>query len=105
MGMENLDEVWGEAYKNRPLDEKCSREITIDIVGDRCIYINDYRVQGGKPYHSENLPTKTKKTTVRDVLQAFTDDEINAYLKEKKAVDNYCAGLRAFRDIQRKTKP
>lgn len=93
---------WEEAYAKRPLSETCSREITIDIVGSRCIYINDHRVQGGKPYASENLPTTSKKTTVRDVLEAFSIDEINEFLKEKIAIEAYCAGLRNYRDAEQK---
>lgn len=90
--------AWDEAYKSRPLSEVCSREITIDIVGCRCIYINDFRVWGGKPYVSENLPTTTKKSTVRAILEAFSTEELQAYLEEKVAVNAYCAGLRNFRD-------
>lgn len=93
-----MTDPWNKAYQKRPLNELCSREIDIDIVGNRCIYINDHRVQGGKPYASENLPKTTKKTTVRDVLEAFSVQEIHAYLEERIAVENYCAGVRNYRD-------
>ncbi|WP_106598618.1 hypothetical protein [Dyadobacter jiangsuensis] len=93
---------WNEAYAKRPQNELCSRQISIDIIGRRCVYINDYRVQGGKPYISENLPTDTRKTTVREVLEAFSVQEIQAYLEEKIAVNAYCAGLRNYRDAETK---
>jgi len=92
------NEFWNEAYKQRPINPACEREIEIMIVGKRCIYINDLRVQGGKPYVSENLPHERRTTTLRSILDAFTDLEIRAYLEEKIAIDAYCAGLRNFRD-------
>lgn len=89
------DNPFNKVWADRPLSEKCSREIAIDIVGDRCIYIDNTRVQGGKPYCSENLPTKSKKTTVREVLSAFSDKEIRAYLKEKRDLKKYFADYHA----------
>lgn len=89
------DNPFNEVWKNRPLNKKCGREITIDIVADRCIYINNHRVQGDKPYHSENLPTKTKKVSVRDIMDAFSETEIRAYLKEKKDLKKYFADYHA----------
>lgn len=99
-----MTEAWNKAYEKRRLHDLCSKQITIDIYGDRCIYINDHRVQGGKPYHSENLPIKSKDTTVRDVLEAFSVEEIQAFLAEKIAVDSYCAGLRNYRDAEKLLK-
>ena len=93
-----MTNIWNKAYAKRPLSESCSREISIDIVGDRCIYINDTRVQGGKPYVSENLPTKSKKTTVREVLDAFSEQDIRDYLEERIAVKAYCHGINNYRD-------
>lgn len=92
-----MDE-WKEAYAKRPLSDICSKEIDIEIVGERCVYINDFRVAGRKPYVSERLPIKAKKTTIREVLSAFSDEEIHAYLEEKIAINNHCAGLRNYRD-------
>lgn len=63
------------------------RDIFIDIVGNRCIYINNYRVQGNKPYMSEHIPQDSRMTTVRKVLNAFTRDDIEAYLKDRYGVD------------------
>ena len=97
-----MSNVWNIAYNKRPLNEKCSRVIEIDIVGNRCVYINNHRVEGGKPYASENLPSKIKKTTVREVLDAFSRDDILAYLEEKIAIESYCSGLRNYRDAEPK---
>lgn len=91
-------DAWNAASKLSPTSPVCDRPIEIMIVGKRCIYINDHRVQGGKPYVSENLPYESRTTTVRDVLEAFSLDEILAYVREKIAVDAYYAGCRNYRD-------
>lgn len=95
-----MSDIWNKAYASRPLNQLCGREIEIMIVGKRCIYINDHRVQGSKPYVSENIPSEKRKTTVRDVLEAFSMEDIHAYLEEKIAVNAYCAGLRNYRDAR-----
>ena len=87
------------AFDRMPTDLLCEREVEISIVEDRCIYINDYRVQGGKPYFSENLPTKNKKAKLRSILEAFSDGEIEAYLREKQQRKAYMDGVRALRDV------
>lgn len=92
--------AWDAAYAARPQDPTLSQQITIDIVGSRCIYINDHRVQGGKPYASENLPTVTKTTTVRDVLNAFTVSDLRAYLAEKERIDAFISGVHAYRNAR-----
>lgn len=97
--MTNEEEIkkFNTAYTQRPLAEVCDRLIEIQIVGDRCIYINDHRVEGGKPYVSENLPTKVKTTRLRDILDAFSEDEIKEYLREKVEVAAYLNGVNAYR--------
>ena len=57
----------------------------------RCVYINDYRVAGAKPYVSENLPQHSLKTTLGSVLDAFTEKQIRAALREAKARRDYFA--------------
>lgn len=62
-----------------------TRPIPIDltIVGKRCVYLNDYRIAGGKPYVSENLPQHSFEVTVEDILAAMPmltrkiDDDTN----------------------------
>lgn len=90
--------AWTQAYDARPTNPLCEREIEVRVVAQRCIYLNDRRVAGGKPFISENLSSFAKKTSVRQVLAAFSDDEIIAYLKEKTEREAYCAGARAYRD-------
>ena len=42
--------VWQETYDARPADDLCARQITVDVVGTRCVYLNNHRIAGGKPY-------------------------------------------------------
>jgi hypothetical protein len=96
--------AWDGAYEKRPLNEICSKQITIDIVGKRCVYINDHRVVGGKPYESENLPTDSRTLTIRDVLSAFSDEQLRAFMEERQSINSYCSGLRNFRDSMEEPK-
>jgi len=57
------------------------KPIEIMIVGTRCVYLNNYRIAGSKPYVSENLPHWIFRTSIEDVLAAFSLDEIRATLK------------------------
>ncbi len=61
------------------------KPIQITVVGKRCVYINDYRVAGGKPYVSEELPSHDLNTTLGEILSAFDDADISRALKERKA--------------------
>ena len=58
-------------------------KIEICVVGKRCVYINDYRVAGSKPYVTENLPQHTFNVNVADILDAFSTEQIEAYLVSK----------------------
>lgn len=68
-----------------------SDPIEIVIVGNRCVYINNYRVVGSKPYVSENLPHQTFRVTLAEILDAFALDDL------QKAVDERQASRRASR--------
>jgi hypothetical protein len=68
-----------------------SKLIEIIVVGSRCLYINDYRVAGRKPYASENLPQQTFHVTLAEILDAFPLDDL------QKAVDERQASRRASR--------
>ncbi len=85
-------------YDQRPTNALCEREIELDIVGTRCVYLNQFRIAGGKPYASQNLPSRTMKLKVRDALEAFSEEEIIAYLHERRERNAYCAGARNYRD-------
>lgn len=91
-------EAFNKAYQQRPFDDVCSKEVEITIVGERCVYINNYRVEGGKPYYSENLPQKTKTTAMRKIFDAFSVEEIKAYISEKERIEAYMSGVNAYRD-------
>jgi hypothetical protein len=62
-----------------------SKPIEIIIVGSRCVYINDYRVAGSKPYVSENLPHQTFHANLADILDAFALDDLQKAVDERLA--------------------
>jgi hypothetical protein len=62
-----------------------SKPIEIIVVGNRCVYINDYRVAGRKPYASENLPQQTFRATLADILDAFALDDLQQAVDERQA--------------------
>ena len=61
-----------------------SKKIEICVVGERCVYINDFRVAGGKPYVSENLPQHSFYVMPEDVFEAFSTAQIKAELKRRE---------------------
>ena len=69
----------------RPTEAALDVKTEVQVVGTRCVYVNDYRIAGGKPYYSENLPNHSFEATVRDVLEAFPDRVLQAALRERKA--------------------
>ena len=60
------------------------KKIEICVVGERCVYINDFRVAGGKPYVSENLPQHSFHVLAQDIFEAFSTDQIEAELKRRE---------------------
>lgn len=90
--------AWQDTYNSRPFSDLCGRQITVDIVGTRCVYLNNHRIAGGKPYVSENIPSRSMNLTVREALAAFTEAELLAYLFERREQNAYCAGARNYRD-------
>ena len=48
-----------------------SRKIEITVVGSRCVYVNDTRVAGNKPYVSENLPQWSFTVDEDEILRAL----------------------------------
>ncbi len=80
---------WNTVHKTKPTNPLCEKHITVDIVGKRCVYLNDYRIAGGKPYVSENLPQRSMNLTVREALEAFSIKELEAYIAEKKERNEY----------------
>lgn len=80
---------WTEVRRNRPAKPTYDQPVEVSVVGKRCVYVNHYRIAGGKPYVSENLPTHNLKTTLGDVLSAFSTGEILAALHEKEQERKY----------------
>lgn len=72
-----------------PKTPTADKPVDVDVVARRCVYVNDFRIAGSKPYHSENLPSHTLKTTLGDVLNAFTNEEIRKALDEQEARARY----------------
>lgn len=83
------DADYPEYWRNRPLDKVLDAEIAVQVVGRRCVYLNDHRIAGGKPYYTENLPNHRFSTTVRDALAAFSDDILRAALREREQSKDY----------------
>jgi hypothetical protein len=94
-GIEQMSEDFNEVYDNRPASPTRDREVVVNVVARRCVYVNNYRIAGGKPYVSENLPSHTLETKLGDVLDAFAEADILAALAEKKAVRDYFAAYHA----------
>jgi len=46
-------------------------KVEIVVVGQRCVYINDYRVAGRKPYVSENLPQHSFWVDPSEIIRAL----------------------------------
>lgn len=78
--------------EDRPVSPVCDKPIEVSVVGRRCVYVNNYRIAGGKPYVSEGLPSHEFTTTIGEVIDAFTPEDIRAALKER---DAYRKWLRA----------
>ena len=66
------------------VNEVMDKKIEICVVGKRCVYINDFRVAGGKPYVSENLPQHSFHVRAQDIFEAFSTDQIEAELKRRE---------------------
>lgn len=78
-----------EVVNAAPGTPTADKQISVDVVARRCVYVNDFRIAGGKPYVSENLPQHTLQTTLGDVLKAFRADDIRKALNEQEAKAKY----------------
>lgn len=92
---------WMAARKNVPTNPLCEKKITVDMVGTRCVYLNDHRIVGGKPYVSEGLTQRSMNLNVREALNAFSVAELEAYIAEKKERDEYYEDHRALAAAQK----
>jgi hypothetical protein len=82
---------FNEVYDNQPACPTRDRQIEVCVVGRRCVYVNNFRVAGSKPYVSEGLSSHTLKAKLGDVLDAFDEREIRAALREAKERRAYFA--------------
>lgn len=104
--MKNEADVFFKASELRPTEKLLDKETTITIVGSRCIYINDHRSWGGKPYVSESLPYTERKVTVRDLTDAFSLDELMSAIKERLEREAFYHGLRSYMNtLEKKISP
>lgn len=90
-------EDFNAVYDARPKAMQ-SRPVEVSVVGRRCVYLNNYRIAGGKPYHSENLPTHELTATLGDIINAFSKEDILAAYAEREASSEYMSAWRAARD-------
>lgn len=95
MSEESVADVSVPERFNAPPAPHRNKPIEVSVVGRRCVYVNNYRVAGGKPYYSENLPHHELKTTLGDVLDAFHAEDIRAALTER---EEYAESLRAYHE-------
>lgn len=57
--------------ESNALADELAKIIEIVVVSKRCVYINDYRVAGDKPYVSENLPQHSFTVSVQQIINAL----------------------------------
>ena len=76
-------------WAKKPPSPTREKPIEVMVVGRRCVYLNNYRIAGGKPYVSEHLPSHELTTSLRDVIDAFKEEDILAALAERQAEREY----------------
>lgn len=82
-------------FQNKPASPVGDKVLEVDVVANRCVYLNSYRIAGGKPYVSENLPSNTLKTSLKQVLSAFKEEDVLAALNERRREREYFAAYHA----------
>lgn len=95
------DEDFNAFWAARPKCPVGDKPVEVSVVARRCVYINDYRVAGSKPYVSEGLPHHTLETTLATLLNAFPEADILAALEERRISKEYIAAYHA----RKATKP
>lgn len=63
-----------------------SKVIEIDVYMGRCIYINDYRVVGSKPYVDEDFEKYVTKCKLFDLLESIDFGDIENFVEYKKSL-------------------
>lgn len=91
-----FSEDFNEVYANRP-NAILATPIEVSVVAKRCVYVNDYRIAGSKPYHSENLPSHQFTSTLKDIIDAFSEDQLLAAIAERKEQNAYFKAYHAWK--------
>lgn len=75
-----------------------SELIEITVVGKRCVYINDYRVAGAKPYVSENLLQHSFNVQRSEIFRALGVKEPLSKTEELATITQLQAELSEARE-------
>jgi hypothetical protein len=89
-------EDWNEVSAQKP-NEVLGVLVEVQVVAKRCVYLNHYRIAGAKPYFTEHLPSHTLKCTLRDIIDAFPEDQLLAAITERREQREYFDAYRAAR--------
>ena len=57
--------------------KRLKQVLEVCVVSKRCVYLNDYRIAGNKPWHAENLPQHSLLTDRPSVIAALADPSIS----------------------------
>lgn len=82
-------------FKCKPDSPSADTPLEVSVVGRRCVYLNNYRIAGSKPYYSENIPSYNLTANVRDVITALGKEKILAAMTEMDAERAYYAAYHA----------
>lgn len=96
MGENRFSEDFNAVYDARP-NKVLSTPTEVHVVAKRCVYLNDYRIAGGKPYASENLPSHMFNATLGDIVSAFGTEKLEAAIAEFKEQRQYFADYHAWK--------
>jgi hypothetical protein len=99
MNVETFSEDFNEVMANKPPSPTADRTVEVSAVGKRCVYLNNYRIAGSKPYVSENLPWHDHNTTLGEVLDAFSEEDIRKALDEKAEQRAYIQRYHAWKNV------
>lgn len=94
-----------DCARTAPAKPTWDKHVELSVVGRRCVYLNNYRIAGDKPYYTENLPHHEFKVGIGDVLEAFRPEEIRAALDEQAAYKKHWADYHARLDAEAKNNP
>ena len=66
------------------------KQFMLSVVSKRCVYLNNHRICGAKPYVSENLPRINYMVPISELFRAIPElDNSDLIACLQKAVDQY----------------